>query len=67
MPSSGTGEPAENLRALAKSVAGQLRQRGISPEEVITTTEREEQGSTGFLGMKKKKVMVADTKRVPLG
>jgi hypothetical protein len=59
--------PEESLRQHARSLAERLHRGGISPQEVTTTTEREEQQSTGFLGMKKKTVIVPETRHQPLG
>lgn len=57
----------DELRAFARTVAQQLREGGVSPGEVVTTTEREEEQPAGFLGMKKKNVKVADTASISMG
>jgi hypothetical protein len=67
MASRAAGGAEGEVRALARSVADDLQKRGVSAQDAKTTTEREEQQPTGFLGLRKKTVLVADTKTVARG
>ena len=61
------GSPQERLRRRATAAAEQLRGRGLAPEQLMTTTEREEERTSGFLGRNKQTVTVAETNPVLVG